>query len=210
MLQSLGPVISRRGLAVLGLGLIAVPRAVMAATPTPAQTAGPYYPREKPIDSDADLTQVVGRTGRAKGDAITVAGRVFRADGAPADGAIVEIWQADWRGHYHHPADRGAEPPDPDFQGFGAVRAPTDGGYRFRTIRPMYYGQGAGQRTRHIHFRIVDPRGREFVTQMYFPGEPLNERDAIFRTLGAAERVAVTARQAGGEVPFYIFDVVLP
>ena len=201
---------TRRGLVATGLGLLAVPRAVLAAMPTPAQTAGPFYPLAKPADSDADLTAVAGRAARAKGDVIAVTGRVFNTSGAPADAVTVEIWQADWHGHYHHPADRANEPPDPDFQGFGAIRTVADGGYRFRTIMPLYYGQGAGQRTRHIHFRVVDARNREFVTQMYFPGEPLNARDAIFRSLGPAEREAVTARLAAGEVPNYQFDLMLP
>lgn len=202
---------SRRGLVLAGLGLLAVPRSVLAATPTPAQTAGPFYPVRKPADSDADLTVVAGRPARAKGEVITVGGRVFAASGNALDGVTVEVWQADWQGHYHHPADRGAEPPDPDFQGFAALRSAADGGYRFRTIRPMYYGQGAGQRTRHIHFRVVDARNREFVTQMYFPGEALNARDGIFRSLpGDAARAAVTARVVAGEVPDYRFDIVLP
>lgn len=202
---------SRRGFVAAGIGLLIAPRALLAATPTPAQTAGPFYPLQKPADSDADLTVVAGRPGRAKGEVMSLTGRVFGANGAPADPATVEIWQADWHGHYHHPGDRGAEPADPDFQGFAAIRTATDGGYRFRTIRPMYYGQGAGQRTRHIHFRIVDARNREFVTQMYFPGEALNARDGIFRSLpGDAARAAVTARLVAGEMPSYEFDIVLP
>jgi protocatechuate 3,4-dioxygenase, beta subunit len=201
--------LTRRGLVAVGLGLLVLPRAVLAATATPAQTAGPFYPRAKPTDSDMDLTVVAGRPGRAKGDAITVTGRVFNLAGAPIDGAEVEIWQADWRGHYHHPADRGAEPPDPDFQGFGTVRTGADGAYRFRTIMPLFYGQGFGQRTRHIHYRVVGPRTREFITQMYFPGEAMNERDGVFRSLNPAERVAVTSRRTSGEVPNYEFALVL-
>jgi protocatechuate 3,4-dioxygenase beta subunit len=75
---------------------------------------------------------------------------------------------------------------------------------------PLYYGQGGGLRTRHIHYRIVGTRTREFITQMYFPGEAMNERDGIFRSLGTAERGAVTARFVAGEVPNYQFDLVLP
>src|SRR5262250_1279847 len=114
---------TRRGLVAAGLGLLIVPRAALAATPTPAQTAGPFYPLTKPADSDTDLTVVAGHANRAKGDVIAVTGRVFSANGAAANGVTVEIWQADWHGHYHHPADRAPEPPDPDFQGFGTVRA---------------------------------------------------------------------------------------
>ena len=43
---------------------------------TPTQMLGPFYPLEKPLDDDADLTLVKGRKERAKGQVVHVMGRV--------------------------------------------------------------------------------------------------------------------------------------
>lgn len=196
--------------------LMAAPAIVLAArpaaaqmAPTPRQTRGPFYPATRPADSDLDLTQVAGRQGRARGEVIEVTGRVLHARSGPLPGATVEIWQADADGRYHHPRES-AGSADPNFQGFGAVRSDGDGGYFFRTIRPRFYGSGAGMRTPHIHFRVLVEGRPELVTQMYFPGEAMNARDGLFRSLSDENaRDAVTARLEGGAVPRFIFEIVV-
>jgi len=104
----------------LASGLL-LPQA-MAATPTPAVDRGPFYPPRKPEDSDADLTQIRGHTGRAAGQVIDVSGRVLSADGKPIAGATIEIWQANQAGRYAHPNDTNAAPLDPHFQGYALLR----------------------------------------------------------------------------------------
>ncbi len=196
--------------------LVAAPAVVLGAHPvlaqlaaTPRQTRGPFYPLTKPADSDLDLTQVAGRPGRARGEVIEVTGRVLHARSGPLAGATVEIWQADADGRYHHPRESAGQA-DPNFQGFGAVRADRNGGYFFRTIRPRFYGSGAGMRTPHIHFRIVAEGRPELVTQMYFPGEAMNARDGLFRSLpNEAARDALTARTEPGAVPRFGFEIVV-
>lgn len=201
--------LTRRGLIAGAAGLIVARAARADLLLTPRQSMGPFYPRVKPIDSDADLTLLKGATGPARGEPIQVVGRVLTVQGRPLAGATVEIWQADAHGRYNHRADRGAGR-DRNFQGYGAVRAGTDGFYRFRTIRPRFYGAGAGVRTPHIHFRVTDAEGRELVTQMYFPGEDMNARDFLYRSLASdAARAAVTARFEAAETPRFLFDVVL-
>ena len=49
-------------------------------------------------------------------------------DGQPLAGAVVEIWQCDEDGHYHHPGDGGRA--NPAFQGFGRMQVGADGRYR--------------------------------------------------------------------------------
>jgi protocatechuate 3,4-dioxygenase beta subunit len=197
--------------------LVAAPAVVLGAAhpalaqlaPTPRQTRGPFYPATRPSDSDLDLTRVAGRPGRAKGEVIEVAGRVLHARTGPLAGATVEIWQADAEGRYHHPRESAGQA-DPNFQGFGAVRADRDGGYYFRTVRPRFYGSGAGMRTPHIHFRIVAEGRPELVTQMYFPGEAMNARDGLFRSLpNETARDALTAREEAGGVPRFRFEIVV-
>jgi len=201
--------LTRRGL-IAAPALILLSRPLAAVVlPTPAQMRGPYYPVAKPTDSDMDLTVVRGRPGRAEGQVIEIVGRVLSARGGPLGGATVEIWQADHQGRYHHPRET-AGTADPNFQGFGAVRTTATGDYFFRTIRPRYYGAGSLMRTPHVHFRVVAEGRPELVSQMYFPGEAMNARDALFRSLqGEAARDAVTAREEPAELPRYRFEIVI-
>jgi protocatechuate 3,4-dioxygenase beta subunit len=156
--------------------------------PTPAQTAGPFYPTIFPPDIDDDLVVLRGSDARASGTVAHVRGRVLGRDGRPLADARVEIWQCDARGVYRHPDSGGFGPPDQAFQGFGRTQTRPDGSYGFRTIRPVAYPG----RTPHIHFAVSAP-GRRLVTQMYVAGEPLNDRDGLYRSLGRA-RDAVTVR----------------
>ena len=151
---------------------------------TPRQTEGPFYPVQIPQDSDADLLRN-GTQRYPEGDAAWVEGTVRDLQGQPVAGAQVEIWQCDHAGHYHHPGDRGSA--DPRFQGFGRVTVGSDGRYRFRTIRPVPYTG----RTPHIHVKVRLERRELLTTQLYVEGDPNNERDFLWRNLGA-DRALVT------------------
>lgn len=182
-----------------------------AALPvTPAQTRGPFYPSSFPPDTDNDLVVQRGWEARAEGVVAHVVGRVLTVDGAPLPGARVEIWQCDARGVYLHPSSDRTGVRDAAFQGFGRAVAGVDGGYAFRTIRPVAYPG----RTPHIHFAVAAPGRPELVTQMYVAGDPANERDGIYRRLGARGQGAVTVRldDANGVEPGALagrFDIVL-
>lgn len=147
-------------------------------TPTPPQSSGPYYPTRLPADVDNDLVVLRGSAARAEGAVTHILGRVLGIDGKPIEQAQIEIWQCDVHGRYLHPGSGGLR--DTAFQGFGRAVSGADGSYRFRTIRPVPY---AG-RTPHIHFAVSIPGRGELVTQMYVAGEPLNERDFLYRNLG--------------------------
>jgi protocatechuate 3,4-dioxygenase beta subunit len=166
--------LSRRVLlATTSMALIgsAIPHLAMAAlTPTPRQTAGPFYPKSLPLHSDNDLVRIAGHEKQADGVVTHIFGRVIDVDGRPVPQARIEIWQCDSRGRYHHVDDRSSRPLDPDFQGYGTTSAADDGGYRFRTIRPVAYPG----RTPHIHFAISPQGGGRLVTQMYVAGESAN------------------------------------
>ena len=152
---------------------------------TPSQTEGPYYPVTLPADTDADLL-VQGSLRYAQGDATWLEGAVTDAAGRAVSGAVVEIWQCDQQGHYHHPGDGGRA--DPAFQGFGRAPVGADGTYRFRTIRPAHY---AG-RTPHIHVKVKLARRELLTTQLYAEGDPHNAGDGLWRRLSAADRAALT------------------
>ncbi len=159
---------------------------------TPAQILGPFYPVVKPLDQDADLTLVVGRSGRAAGQVIHVMGRVLDSKGRPLPGIRIEIWQANTYGRYTHPSDINPAPLDPNFEGFAVLASDSEGRYRFKTVKPGAYPADAtgAMRPPHIHFDIAGKVNR-VVTQMYFAGEPLNDTDRLLQTAGAKELLIV-------------------
>jgi len=175
------------GVAVFG---IAGPVIADALTPTPANAEGPFYPRQKPVDSDADLTQVAGQAGRAKGTILYVTGRVVDTSGKPIGAAELELWQANAFGRYTHPRDSDSSGPlDPGFQGYGKLVADASGQFRIKTIKPPPYSG----RTPHIHFNVAGA-GARLTTQMFFEGEAMNERDGLYRYLNRDDRRASTGR----------------
>lgn len=162
--------------------------------PTPAQTEGPFYPVALPADSDGDLL-ANGALRHSGGRPAWLDGEVLDLDGRPVRGAVVEIWQCDEDGHYHHPGDGGRA--NPAFQGFGRVTVDRQGAYRFRTLEPVPY---AG-RTPHIHMKVRLGSRELLTTQLYVAGHPGNARDFLWRRLSEADRAAVTVpfvREADG------------
>lgn len=164
---------------------------------TPKQSEGPFYPRIIPEDNDADLTIFDGQ--QTPGDVIEIAGRLFSTSGEPVSSGEVEIWHCDMSGAYAHIGQATV----PHFQGFGAVRTDASGAYRFRTTLPGLYPG----RTRHVHFKARREKGTTLTTQMYFPGEPGNEKDFLLRR--ASDPAALIALKEAGPPPRYRFDIVL-
>ena len=183
--------ISRRNLVLGGgalVGFAAVARA-QKLVPTSGQDLGPFYPVTRPRDADADLTRIRGSKGEARGHPVNVIGRVVDLRGNPVRGARIELWQANAVGRYDHPGDvRDDAALDPNFQGYASLATDRDGRFKFRTIKPGAYKIPGDVRTPHIHFDIRG-RAERLVTQMYFPGEPLNERDLLLRTASPRESV---------------------
>lgn len=206
---------SRRTVISMGgatLGLLPLPGVAAGLVSTPRQTAGPFYPEVKPLDSDTDLVHVAGQGEPAAGVVTDVLGRVLEPDGRPVANALVEIWQCDAFGHYHHPLDaaRRGGLADPRFQGYGRTVSAADGGYRFRTIRPVAYPG----RTPHIHFAVTS-QSVSLTTQMYVAGEPLNDSDFILGRIRDPEqraRVIVPLEPSGSGASqglIGVFDIAL-
>lgn len=152
-------------------------------TVTPEVTMGPFYPMLKPLDKDADLTSVKKQKGVAAGAIVHVAGRVLDQKGNPVKGAKIEIWQANSYGRYSHQSDPNTAQLDPNFQGYAVLKTDNEGRYRFKTIKPGAYPVSATEiRPPHIHFD-VEGKANRLVSQMFFPGEPLNEKDLLFLAL---------------------------
>lgn len=186
--------VTRRHL-VVGAAAVASVSAAKSPTllPTAGQEMGPFYPILRPADHDADLTRIKGRNGAATGQPINVIGRIVDLRGNPIRNAQVELWQCNAAGRYDHPGDRAnAAALDPNFQGFARLATDRDGQFKFRSIKPKDYNTPIGVRTPHIHFDIRS-RSDRLVTQMYFPGEPLNDADFLLKDAKPRESLIAEA-----------------
>jgi protocatechuate 3,4-dioxygenase beta subunit len=130
-----------------------------------------------------DMSHVERNWPRATGQLIEVRGRVLDEDGSPVAGAVVELWQANSAGKYIHEMDKHQAPIDPHFIGQGRLVTNEAGEYEFFTIKPGAYPvleSGWWWRPPHIHFSILGVSWMDrYMTQIFFPGEPLNETDLL-------------------------------
>ena len=149
--------------------------------PTPDQFVGPYYPAgEKPVDGGNDMSHLPGRE-PASGEVISVFGKVVNLHDEPCPDVKIEIWQSNARGKYIHRNDHNPVPIDPNFDGYANIVTDSKGHYRFKTVMPASYPVTPEfWRPPHIHYDIVG-RVNRLVTQMYFPDEPLNDKDPILQ-----------------------------
>jgi protocatechuate 3,4-dioxygenase beta subunit len=181
---------------------------------TPGEILGPFYPVGKRVDQGADLTVIPGKSGRAAGQVIHVMGRVLNVEGQPVRGARVELWQANSHGRYTHPSDTNPAALDPNFEGFAVQNTDAEGRYRFKTIKPGAYPATADwMRPPHLHFEVTGKINR-LVTQMYFPGEPLNDKDILLQQLrnnreGAIAKVLPPTADVEPDSRLVVWDIVL-
>ena len=121
---------------------------------------GPYFKPNSPergdfIDAKSD------------GHLITLEGRVLSRSCQPVAHALLDLWHADQNGLYD----------EDGFRYRGHVYSDTQGRYRFHTIEPAVYPG----RTRHFHFKVQAPGRSVLTTQLFFPREPRNQVDGLFR-----------------------------
>ena len=155
------------------------------------ELTGPMFGADRVGEWDNDLTQQYG--GEPLGQRIIVHGRVTDEEGKAIPDTLVEVWQANAAGRYHHAGDeRESAPLDPHFSGAGRTMTDADGRYRFVTVKPGAYpwkNHHNAWRPAHIHFSVF---GRSFtqrlVTQMYFPDDPLLAYDPIVASVPEAAR----------------------
>jgi len=127
---------------------------------TPRQTEGPFFKTNTP-------QRITLIEPGSKAPRLVVSGQVLSRDCTPLKGALLDFWHADENGDY-------------DNQGFryrGHQYSDAEGRYRLETILPAEYPG----RARHIHVKVQPPGGRLLTTQLYFPNQPGNQRDGLFR-----------------------------
>jgi protocatechuate 3,4-dioxygenase, beta subunit len=194
--------LKRRSFLGLGIGgltaALVLPKAGAAGEmclDTAPQTRGPFYPGQSQILPINDLTRVAGRQQEALGQKILLMGHVRDQNCQPVEGVDVEIWQACASGKYNHPNDPNPAPLDPNFAYWGEDLTNASGYYQFSTIIPGAYPAAEGwDRPPHIHFRVRKLGYRELVTQMYFEGEALNEKDLILLDIPEVQRPGVVVK----------------
>jgi protocatechuate 3,4-dioxygenase beta subunit len=148
------------------------------------EVSGPRFSREQ-FPSMIDISTVDGQA--AMGERIIVRGRVTDEDGRAVPNTMIEVWQANASGRYHHPGDQHDAPLDAHFRGDGRVFSDDDGWYQFTTIKPGAYpwrNHANAWRPNHIHYSLFGAGfASRLITQMYFPGDPLLALDPIYNTV---------------------------
>ena len=124
------------------------------------ETEGPYF---KP--SSPERAYLVEPNTRAR--LVEINGQVLTRSCRPVERALLDLWHADDRGEYDNAG----------FRYRGHVFTDGEGRYRFRTIMPALYPG----RTRHYHIKVQARERPVLTTQLYFPDEPANRRDGLFR-----------------------------
>jgi protocatechuate 3,4-dioxygenase beta subunit len=152
------------------------------ANPTPAAIEGPFFRPNAPRRTSLLEPGITGTK-------LVLTGRVLSTDGKPINGARLDFWHSDGKGEYDNAG----------YKLRGHQLTNHEGQYRLETIVPGQYGG----RTPHIHVKVQAPNGRILTTQLYFPGEPRNQRDVLFNP----DLVMKVQDAAGGKVA--TFDFVL-
>ena len=194
------------------------PRMPLVLLPeTRTERTGPVFGHGLIRERDNDLT--AQHADDPLGERIFVHGRVLDEDGRPVPRALVEVWQANAAGRYRHKVDTHDAPLDPNFTGTGRTLTDDNGYYFFKTIKPGPYPWGNHHnawRPAHIHFSLFGAGIlSRLVTQMYFPGDPLQPLDPIFNSIPneAARMRLISSLDMNRAEPnyalAYAFDIVL-
>lgn len=186
---------------------------------TLSEVTGPIFGHDAVQPGDDDLTRNAGTGHEAMGERIIVTGRVLDENEQPVPYTLIEIWQANAAGRYHHEVDQHRAPLDPNFIGAGRCMTNDKGEYRYLTIKPGAYpwlNHPNAWRPAHIHLSLF---GASFVTrlvtQFFFPGDPLLPLDPILNSIptkSARQRLIASYDHEVTQPEWalgYRFDIVL-
>lgn len=154
-------------------------KAETSIAPTASQTVGPFF--HLGCTKYGSVGSLV--TSATKGERIRVTCRVLDGDGdgAAVNDAMIEIWQANALGKYHHPDDPQQKAIDPTFRGFGRLATDEKGACTFETIKPgRVPGNDGSLQAAHINVSVF-ARGvlKRLATRIYFAGDPATANDPV-------------------------------
>ena len=177
-------------------------RPLIARPLTLSEITGPTRLARKLPTGLRDLSRRNPEGPRAMGQLILVRGQLLDEDGLPVRRSVIELWHANAAGRYLHPMDAQSPAPlDENFLGAGRVLTDDAGRYEFVTIKPGAYPvpnhPQRWWRPPHIHLSVFgEACMSRLVTQMFFPGDPLNEIDLILNAVPSVQgRSRMIARQ---------------
>lgn len=144
---------------------------------------GPYYvPNAPELGADATLPM----RPEEPGTPLAWEGTITSTDGAPLDGAKLEVWHCDDLGLYSQFSEG-----QPEWNLRGTLTVGSDGQFKVRTIKPQPYQiptdgscgrliDAAGWhawRPAHVHVKVSAPGYQLLTAQLYFPGDQHNDDD---------------------------------
>jgi len=174
---------------------------------TPSQTAGPYL--HLGLTANRSVGCLAGAN--AKGERIWLTCRIFDGDGTPVSDAMIEIWQANADGKYHHPEDTQQKALDPAFGGFGRLATGEDGSCVFETVKPgRVPGSDGVMQAPHLSVSIF-ARGllKRLATRIYFAGDPANQEDVVLSLVPQERRSTLMAQPDPSRHGGWSFDIHL-
>jgi len=122
---------------------------------TPPNQEGPYFKPGTPENSHLFVDGMMG-------EKLILIGRVLTENCEPIADAKLDFWQTDFEGNY-------------DNDGFtfrGHQFTDDDGRYILFTVVPGLYDS---RPIKHIHVKVTIPGGKELITQLYFPDQPIDD-----------------------------------
>lgn len=185
---------------------------------TPSQTAGPYvHIGLTPGAAGFDIyREELGRDiagPNAEGERIRIEGIVIDGTDSPLKDVLIEVWQANSKGHYAHPESPGSV--EQGFRGWGRVVTDFENGeWGFDTVKPgAALGRNGQVMAPHINLWIV-ARGINIGlnTRIYFDDEAeANAADPVLNLIEWERRrtTLIAKRTERDGTPVYRFDIRL-
>ena len=173
------------------------------ATETNQNLLGPFWRLHHPRSNNGDS---ILRSDTV-GEPLFVRSRFTTIDGAPIQGAEVDIWQSNSEGFYEN-----QDPEQAPFNLRGKFTSDANGEIWFRSIKPSGYPiptEGpVGRllkvqerhpfRPAHLHFMAVKDGFKTLISQVYFDDDPRIETDAQF---GVTRALLAHAERHEGKAP---------
>ena len=169
---------------------------------TESSLLGPFFRESAPV------VPLGGSIARIPGASeVTIFGRVLDTAGEPVPHAWIDAWQTDAEGLYDLQAN---DPTVMDMR--GRVQCDAQGGFHFRTVRPLGYSipmdgpvgalvrrqERHGMRPAHIHLLVQAPGFRELVTALYLADDANIDSDTVF---GVSTSLIVAVREDLADSP---------
>ncbi|MEM1131057.1 MAG: dioxygenase [Pseudomonadota bacterium] len=176
---------------------------------TSSSVLGPFHIADSPtIPFGFDMKR------HYPGEVLLCTGQVTNTDGAPIEGAALDIWQTAPNGLYS------SQDPDQDTYSFHGIQYTDAGGrYGFTTVKPVSYevptdgpvgdllrqsGRHAW-RPSHLHFIAKAPGYRTLVSEVFASDDTYLDEDAVFGV--RADLIMEYEEQPAGSFPATGYDL---